>query len=258
MSKLRALFDNLTLGSGVSVAASSTATGYAATNLLNAKRGLPWRSSTTTSNQTVTITFGAAKTLKAIFLINPKAQAGGTILVETKNGGGAYSAFGGGTGLVALSTTARTRLTGIWHPAGTVATDIRITFSTSGASDYAELGVVFAADASGYFDATVNVTDDYRYQPIDLSEVAVSIGGQEQIWRKSHLLTLSTTFAYIGSTQTTALWALHDTVGTSTSLILAVDPDNLDEIAYGRLTTFEPRHLVRDQWAVDMAFREAA
>ena len=260
-SPARALYNNLGVTATWSQTTGGAATGYPLTNLNNDKRSRLFRSTTTTGHQVIVATLSTATTLYAIFLANWRAHAsGGTIKIETKNGGGAYSNFGGGTGLCSLPASNRTKLTGLWNTGGTVATDIRITFTnTGGVSDYVELGLAFIAGTTGYFAATSNLSDNgYQYRPKDNSQRAVTVGMQEEFNLLPTLLTLTATFEWMALAQQQAMLAMHDAAGTSRPVIFAPNPDSLDEIAYGRFSKFNPIYETLDQWTVDLEFQEAA
>lgn len=254
------LWANVLLEAATTVAASASATGYAATNLQNTKRTLKWRSSTTTGNQTVTVSF-SARTINAVAIGDWLLHtSGGTVKAEYKNGGGAYAAFGGGTGVFTIPSPARTLLSVLYSTGGVTATDIRITFTNTGAvSAYVELGLLFIADSAGYFTATVNVTDDLGFGLVDPSEERVSIGGQKEFNQKTGYLVVPTEFGWIGATQKDSLLAIRDSVGRRIPVIVAIDPDDANKTIYGRLSdvTLRASHTTRDQWSVRLTVEEA-
>lgn len=254
------LWSNVLLESATTVVASGSATGYAATNLQNTKRTLKWRSTTTTGNQTVTISF-SARTVNAVAIGDWLLHtSGGTVKAEYKNGGGAYANFGGGTGLFTIPSPARTGLSVLYSTGGVTATDIKLTFTnTGGVNTYVELGLVFVADSAGYFTATVNVTDDLGYELVDPSEERTSVGGQKEFNAKPGYIVVPTEFGWIGASQKDSLLAIRDSVGRRIPVIVAVDPDDLNKTVYGRLADVRLRasHQTRDQWSVRMSVEEA-
>jgi hypothetical protein len=254
MANARLLATNLAWASGASVAASAAATGYPASNLLSPKRTQVWRSSTTTGDQTVTSTLASALAITAIALVNWKKHGtAGTIKVETKNGGGAYAAFGGGSGLFTLPASNRTRLVILFGSA--TATDVRITFTNVGAvSDYVELGVLFV---SAYVEPSTNIADALTYTVVDPSVVKRTEGGQRQTWSRTKYLTLASSWSYLSAADKDALLAIYDLVGVGTPIVFALVPANADQIAYGYLQTAGAKHEVIDQWTYGPAFEEA-
>ena len=254
MANARLLATNLTWASGASVAASSAATGYPASNLLSPKRTTVWRSSTSTGDQTVTGTLASAIAIAAVALVNWKAHStGGTIKVETKNGGGAYAAFGGGSGLFTLPATNRTRLVILFGSA--TATDVKITYTNVGvANDYVELGVLFVA---AYVEPSTNIADALNYTIVDPSIVKRTEGGQRQTWTRTKYLTLQSSWSYLSASDKDALLAIYDAVGVGTPIIFALVPTNVDQIVYGYLQTSAAKHEVIDQWTYGPMFEEA-
>lgn len=258
MARARLLFANVGVEAATTFAASASATGYAVTNLKNHKRWLPWRSSTTTGNQTVTMTF-SARTIKAVFLLNWLIHAGGSVKVEYKNGGGGYANFGGGTGIFTIPSPTITNVTGIYDTAGVTATDIRITFTnTAAVSAYVELGGLFVVDSNGYHQATVNLTDDLVFDPIDPSEERVAKGGQRYFNEREQFLNMQAVFEWITASQKDELLAIRAAVGKRTPVIFAADPDDMNKTVYGRFApNFPLRHKNLDQWSVTVPFEEA-
>jgi hypothetical protein len=259
VAKARICWANVALESATSVAASASATGYAATNLLNDKRSLPWRSSTTTGDQTVTFSF-SARTIHAVFLLNALIHAGGSVKVEYKNGGGGYAALDGGTGVCTFPSPNRTNLTGLYKTAGVTATDIRITFTNTGAvSAYVQLGLAFIADSAGYFTATVNVTDALGLDQIDPSIERVALGGQKFFRQLDSFIRFAVQFQWIPSSQQDSMLAIRDAVGRRQPVIFAVDHDDLNKTVYARLieADFGSDHGKLDQWHRRFVVEEA-
>jgi hypothetical protein len=254
MAKARVLGTNLSQATGASVAVSAAATGYPASNLLSPKRTQVWRSSTTTGDQTVTSTLSAATAITAIALVNwKKHSTAGTIKVETKNGGGAYAAFGGGSGLFTLPTSNRTRLVILFGSA--TATDVKVTFANVGAvSDYVELGVLFVA---AYLEPSQNITDALTYTVVDPSLAKRTEGGQKQTWTRTKYLTVSANWTLLSGSDKDSLLAIYDAVGVGTPIVFAFVPTNVDLIAYGYLQGAVAKHKVVDLWAYSQAFEEA-
>jgi hypothetical protein len=144
MASARFVYDNEVTKAGVTIAASSAASGYPAAYLSNRARWKPWRSGTSTGDQTVTVTFPTSKTVKAIAIVNYLAHVGGSIKAEYWTGA-AWANFAGGTGLFTLPASNRTKVVVLWDTTGVSTTQIRITFTNTGAVNaYVELGALVA------------------------------------------------------------------------------------------------------------------
>lgn len=259
MAKARICWKNVALETATTVVASASASGYAATNLKSNKRSLPWRSSTTTGNQTVTFSF-SARTINAVFLLDSLIHAGGSVKIEYKNGGGGYAALDGGTGVCTFPSPNRTNLTGLYNTTGVTATDIRVTFTnTATVSAYVELGLVFITDSTGYFTATVNLTDALGLDQADPSIERVARGGQKFFLRLDTFIRFNVRFEWIPSTQQDAMLAIRDTVGRREPVIFAVDPSDLNQTVYARLidAEFGSDHGKVNQWHRTFTVEEA-
>ncbi len=257
MAKARILHSNVVLEAATTLVASASATGYAVTNLKNPhKRTLVWRSSTTTGDQTVTASF-SARTIKAVALVNWLIHAGGSVKVEYRNGG-AYAAFGGGSGVFTIPDPARTRVTALYDTAGVTATDIRITFTnTAAVSAYVELGVLVIADSAGYLASTVNVSDPFGHDQVDPSEARAALGGQEWFNERPNYLEFSLGYRWLPAAQKDALIAIYDDHGRRLPVVFAVDPSSPNLTVYGRFAgKLGVDHVTRDQWHVDVPIRE--
>lgn len=124
--------------------ATSAATGYPATNVLNPRIGKPWRSTATTQQQ-VEIDLGADKTVAALWMQSCNAA---TATIEKKTAGGSYTSVG--TMTIQAEPTGRRK--GLIAAAGTFRY-LRITIANGTPVDgaaYWEIGAVhvFAASAT--------------------------------------------------------------------------------------------------------------
>lgn len=261
MASARFYWKNVTLESGTTVSASSEATGYAATNGKNAKRGLPWRSTVGTGSPTYTMLF-SSRTIKAIVLVNWKGIAGGTIKVEYRVGAGAYANFGdAGTGLMPTPSPNRTRLVALVHTAGVTATEIRVTFQQPGSpvSDYAEIGVPFLVDSTGYFEPAAKLSNDRAMQPIDPSVVRASVGGQRQAWKKQKLLTLTGAWVILPRADLDTLLQVWDQNGATDPIVFTQASDTMDQTIYGTLVAKPShKHVAGNQWSWQATVEESA
>lgn len=261
MADSRLLYANVgVLSATWSQTTGGTATGYPLTNLNNFKRGLPWRSSTTNGNQVIVATFPVS-VIKAVVIINYLAHSGGgTIKAEYKNGGGAYANFGGGTGLFTLPASNRTRLTALYETGGVTATDIRITYTNTGAvTTFVELGLAYIG---GYSQPTQNVSPGVTQAMVDPSSVTYSENGQKYVWTRQKFLQFGVTYRPLGDTDKDTVQSVFDSIGTGTPFIFAIDPTDVDLTAYGYLAEqMSVNHIansgVTPYWQADITFEEA-
>lgn len=255
----RLLWKNLATRSGTTVAASSAATGYPATNGQNTKRGLPWRSTTTTGNHDYTATF-AATSIQAVGIVNPLAHTGGTVKAEYKNGGGAYANFGGGTGLFTIPSSLRTRLVILYAAAGVTATDVTFTFTNTGAvSSYVEIGVPLIVPAANFFEPSAKLSNERGIEPIDPSLRREALGGQRQAWKRQKTLTLSGLWPVLPRADLDTFMQMWDEVGATDPIVFAQAASSIDQTIYGTLMARpQYKHVGGDQWALRLSVEEAA
>jgi len=255
MARARFLWDNECVKAGVTITASASATGYPGTYLANRARWKPWRSSTTSGNQTVVFDFGTAKTITSVCLVNWKRHTTtGTIKAEYWTGA-AYAAFDAGTGIFTLPASNRTRVVGLWYTPGRSTSRIRITFTyVSGAADYVELG---ACVAGAYVEPAVTLTDDLRFDYNDPSSNVASDDGQEIARQRTKFLSLATEYGAITAADKNNFLTMFDTVGCTLPFIYAVDAADADQVVYGRLTeTLPAAHVTFNRWNVSVPFVE--
>ncbi|MEO8483320.1 MAG: hypothetical protein ABI634_13995 [Acidobacteriota bacterium] len=260
MASARFIWKNVTLEAASTVSASTEATGYPATNAKNSKRGLPWRSATSTANQTFTALF-SSRLVTAVALVNWKGHTGGTIKAEYRVGAGAYSNFGGGTGLFTLTSPNRTRLIVLYSAAGVTATEIRITFTQPGSpvTEYVEIGVPFIADSTGYFEPTAKLSNDRGIQPVDPSLVRAAVGGQRQAWKKQKTIVLTGSWIILPRADLDTLMQVWDQNGATDPIIFTQASDTLDQTIYGTLVARPThKHVAGNQWAWQATIEEAA
>lgn len=253
MAKCRIAYANLTVDAGTTMAASAEAAGYAVENLQNHKRSLAWRSDAATGDQTVTASFAAAS-IVAVGLIDAVIHAGGSVKVEAKNGGGSYAAFGPSSGVFSFPSTHRSGVVVQYDTGGVTATDVRITFTNTGAVAQAvELGGLWVVTDAGLFIASTNITDSYAITPVDLSSVARTIGGQRRATARATFDRISPLdFLWASAAQKDALLAVWDAVQSHTPILLALDPDDANSTRLVTMQGMRTSHGTRDQWHVSL------
>jgi hypothetical protein len=252
MAKTRVLYRNLAWDPTVTVASTGDASGYPATNALSQKRSLPWRSTTTTGNQSITFTFSGSKTVLAIVAGNYKIHTGGTLTAQWANGG-AFTSLGTFT----IPSSNRTKLVALF--VSQACTQIRFLFTNTGSvNEFVELGLPVIVDATGYFQATVNYADGLNLVPTDPSPATTSVGGQEQSRTLPSYLQFTAQFIDVPeATDFTSWLAIRDYVGCRLPFVLALDPDNPDKIVFGKMPTqLQTTQRPRTYWNVSLPFRE--
>lgn len=251
MANARFCWDNLAVVSTFTTS-STPAVGYPASNLTNRARWKRWRSATSNGNQDVTATF-SSRLVQAVAIINYLGHVGGTIKVEYWTGA-AFATFGTGGPFFTLPASNRTHLSILWDVAGKTTTQIRVTFTNTGAvNSFVELGALFIGP---YFEPTIGVTDDLGFDYLDPSEIVATPMGQEVAAERTKYLGLNTVFEYLSAADKATFLTMFDTVGITRPLVYAVDPTDLDQIVYGRFVQLPLRHQVINQWNMQLPFTE--
>lgn len=258
-SALRILYRNAVLDTGVSVAASSSETGYSDQRLLSPIRQKRWRAVAGTVDRTVEYSLPVAITMYAISLVSFTPYSGGTVKIECWTGA-AYVNFGGGTGLVTLPSPNRTGVASMFYDTGLPSvTKVRITFTYGAAgSAYVEMGLAYVAATAGYFVASRNVDEEFALEIGDPSIIKTTQNGQEYAWKRTKLVNWTALLPGLSAAQRETVLGIYDVVGKTDPVIFAVDTSDSTQVAYGRFAgSFGYRHL--DGWHdVSLPFTEAA
>lgn len=251
MATIRIPYTNLCIASTVTITASSEISTRPDDYLANPARWKKWRSSTSTGDQNVVFDFGSSQTIKAVVLVDWKRHSGGAIKAEYWNGA-AWVTFGTYT----IPSNNPTKVLAAWNTSGVSTTKIRIYFTNTAVSnDYVELGVVFAGT---YFQPTYGITDGFDLHPVDPSEIIAADGGQEQARTVRKYYVFDGQFETMPEADLKSFQVLYDTVGRTTPVVIAIDPDDNDEILYCRLTSEMPSDQVfTDNWNIHLSAQEA-
>lgn len=246
---------NYCLESGVVFTPSNpSATGYSEARLANSMRGRQWRGGTGT--QSMVAALAAADTVSSIYLINSVPHVGGTVLAETKSGGGSYSNFGGGTGLFTYPASNRTKLVALYSTSGVTADHVRITFTdTAATGTRPEIGVLYVGH---YLEPTQSVKPGPTIPPFDPSDIAYSAGGQKFSSKRANYQTPTATYSPLSATDRDALMQAFDLVGSNEPVVFTIDPTSVDLTWYGYLSISVGHNAnSRDQWAIGVKLEEA-
>lgn len=257
MGLARLLYKNIILDAAeCSLSASAAATGYAVSNLRAPSRRLPYRSTTTTGTRVVEATYNVARwTVRAVALVDPVYLGinGGAELWATLQGSGGISAKIGDFPAVGRNGVS------CWHDDGSLVNVevLTVKFTNPDAvSDYCELGALYAVLGDGEVDPSVNVTDDLGVDPVDPSEMVRMVGGEELTWRKAQFEALTAQFRSMPAAFREDMLEAFDYAGSSLECVFAYDRADMDTHYYGKLGSVRVRHATRDQWHVDVPFRE--
>jgi hypothetical protein len=249
MSKTRLAYDNLAVATATTIAASGEVTTRPASFLKSLARWKKWRSTTTTGNQTVDFDFGSSQTIKAVLLADWKAHSGGTLKAQYWNGA-AWVDFGTFT----QASPNPTKVIALWNTAGQATTKIRLLFTNTGAvSDYVELGVVFIGS---YVEPTYTLIDGFRLTPQDPSLVVAALDGQEESQARTVYHLASGTFEVEPGATLDACRVIFGAIGLHAPFFFAINPDDPDEILYGRLTELDYQHVYGDNWTIPVTVQE--
>lgn len=240
--------------SGVTITASSAATGYPASNLGASEPWKIWRSTVTTGDQWVKFDLGTSRALAACFLRNVLIHTGGSVRFQAN----ATDSWGSPTINTAFTipSTARTRVLSLLFASQSLRW-VRILFVNTGAvSQAVELGVAFPTSP---LTMSVGVGRGVTLARADLSLHLVSIGGQRQVDRRSQQFSLQVDPNALEETERDQMLALFDTVGTFLPWFLMLDTVDQNLCFYGRIIDGLPvQHLAEtaDAWSSPFVFQE--
>lgn len=211
---MRLFYDNLIDPSTVTVTASSEDAALPATNVQNALRGRVWRTSDSSSTETITFDLGAAGTASAAIIENHNLTASDTSIQVR----GSTDNFSSSNVLVGTFT----------HDAGTMLVTFtgvgyrywRITFTKSSSSETRDIGRIFIGPyASTTADPDYN---GYSLEKQDLSVTQRTIGGQTYSEARSQYNSIRLSFSDVSQADKDAIQTAFETAGLHTSLWIQV------------------------------------
>lgn len=248
MATARFVYANLALSA--TITASAEVTNRPASYLSSPARWKKWRSTTTTGDQNVVFDFGGSQTVQCVALVGWRRHTGGAIRADYWDGS-AWQTFGTFT----LPSANPTGLVVLWNTTGVSTTKVRIYFTnTAAASDYVELGV---AVIGTYYAPTYGIADGCELVRVDPSDVVAAIGGQEQAQTRTKYFEVSGQFGAMPEADKDAVLAMYEANGRTVPLLWAVDPDDVDQILYCRLSAVQAfPHAFGTHWDLPIAATE--
>lgn len=202
--------------SGVSIAASTTTTGYPASNVAHEFKQRVWRTGATVAAETLTFDLGSALACTSVILFNHNLTASDSSIQLLANSSDSWGSPAFTQALThassIISQTFSTQTYRYW----------RITFTKSSSSETRDIGRVFLGT---YHDTEAQPTyDGLKIEPQDRTTIQRSIGGQTYADSRSIYRQVRLDFDGISQTQMTTFKTIADTVGRHTSFFLQVDP----------------------------------
>jgi hypothetical protein len=258
VANARFLYPNLVHVSGVAITTDAADPLRPASYLSSPWRKKKWRSTTDTSSHRITIDFGSAQSFQAAFLVDAKLHTGGKLWVQTRSASSVFGAPPADNALQLPSVSARSKLSGLYF--GSVQSFRYVSFyfeNTGAVSEYVEAAVPFVAP---YTSPTVNIRDDVKFTRVDPSRITASPDGQRQILSYSQYALFDGAFSEVSTADADLLVTVHATVGISAPIILAVDPADLEQSAFGFLMEAIEKQLISgsiNRWVVPVHFEEA-
>lgn len=249
MARARFAYDNLVLAAGTTITASSEVADRPAEFLASPARWKKWRSETSTNDQTLTVDFGTAQTVKVVALVDWTAHAGGGIEAEYWDGD-EWQAFGAFT----LPSSNPTGVIAVWDETGVSTEQIRVTFdNTDGISAYVDLGVLLIGS---YFEPSHTLSDGFEIEPVDPSVIVAAIDGQEEAQTRRVFHTARGTFEVLGAIDLAGFRALFQAVRHVRPFLFAIDPSAADEMLYARLERTPYEQQYQNAWTFPVQVRE--
>lgn len=250
MAKSRIAYVNRVTSATLTASSEAASPTRPASYLKSAARWKKWRSATSTADQNVVADFGTSQLVQVVALVDWKRHAGGAIRADYWDGA-AYQLFGN----FAIPSFNPTKVLTLWNPVGVSTSRIRAYFTnTAVVSDYVELGVLFAG---AYYQPTYTVVDGFTVQLVDPSVIVAAVDGQEEAQSRTTFHRVAGLYDYMGQTDVDALRAVFASIGNRAPFLFAVDPDNNDEIVYGRLESIGLQHRAARNFNIPLAVQEA-
>ena len=245
----RLLYKNFVLDAGVTVTASSAATGYPATNLLSPARFQKWRSASGVGNQNVDFDFLTNRTFNVIALADVKKHTGGSLKSQYWDGSAWVDLF-----FIDVLTPNPTGVSAVFFT-NQIRSKVRLLFTnTTAVNEYVEIGVVSIA---AYYEPVVSILRGWGLTYVAPDDVVRTPGGQRTAERRAPYAVIRGSMSEPDSERPT-LVDVARTVGKHTPVFLAINPDDVQNFMwYGRFD--KPPDLSQitvGQWAASFEFSE--
>lgn len=249
----RLAWNNLLTVSGVTISSSSEAAGHVDDNLAHPARWKDWRSATGTSDQWWKADLGANKNFQLLAVMNAKLHTGGTLKAQANASDVWTSPTVDHT--LTIPSVNYTAVLADWLSSVQNLRWIRFYFTNTGAvNEYAQIGAVFAGT---YLEPSRSVSPSLSVRRVDPSVHRYATGGQRSSLVRSKFHEVSGTFPLQTVSARQDQRALYETVGATTPIIFALDPNDPSLIFYGTLQqTLTAEHTGPDLWDLPIDFVE--
>lgn len=213
---------------GVTVSASSTSSGYAASNILNPHKSKIWRTGTSTASEWIELDFGAAVTVTHLGLVAHNFTGGDTIRIK----GNASSSWGSPSVNVLITVAAPNQIVSLGGSQSYRYWRLEVTKASSGVTR--ELGALLLGSA--YTFAELPAYDGYSDARVDPSRNTKAIGGQEYSEVLPKFSEFSMDWSMVDSTMATNIRTVINSLGVTQPCLLTVDAGGeLTEVIYAKL-----------------------
>lgn len=219
MANIKFCYDNLIAASGVTITASSEATGFGAENIYNIHYDVPWRTTGDTA-EWIKFDFGAAVNVTDFIIKYHNLTSGATLKIQAN----ATDAWGTPSVDETLSITDN-NIVKAWAAAQSYRWWRIYIDDGSNPDTYIELGYAFLGES---FQPTRNYTQPSETEGIDPTETVFSGDSHPWIIAKTESIRYIWAFPSILQTEITDYKTLRDAVGMHTAFFAIEDPDNAD------------------------------
>lgn len=228
---VRFAYENAVAQFNTVLAASSSMTGFPASNLNSTAPWLKWKSLPQAANQWVTADFGSSKNIRAMLLKNVVLHPGGTVRLQAHDSTITPSTTPAVDELITIGA-GNTGVQGIFIGLQSYRY-ARILFENPTlASASAEVGVWFVGD---YYQPERSIAAGWSQKRLDLSVTSRSTGGQRSTERRQKYWRIDARFDAEPESERDEDIALLDATGNHTPLFFAIDPrDPSRFVFYGR------------------------
>ena len=213
---------------GVTVSASSTGSGYAASNILNPHKGKLWKTGTATASEWIELDFGAAVAVSYLGLVAHDFVGGDTIRIK----GNASSSWGSPSVNVLITVAAPNQIVSLGGTQTYRYWRLEVTKASAGVTR--QLGALLLGTA--YTFAELPSYDGYADNRVDPSRNSKAIGGQEYSEVLPSFREFSMDWSMVDSTMATNIRAVIASLGTTQPCLFSVDAGGeLTEVVYAKL-----------------------
>ena len=250
----RLVATNLLIASGVTITASTSATGYSPDNLASPAGWKRWRSAKGNATEWVKFDLGSAKSFQLLAAIHATLHTGGTLHAQAN----ATDSWSSPT-VNELLTVPSLNLTGVlakWLTSVQTLRWVRFLFTNTGSlNEYVELGVGIAGT---YLEPKMSIAPGFGLTRVDPSVQRFAIGGQRSVVTRPKYHAVSGQFRLQSVAARDAFRSVWDSNGISVPVLFSLDPNAPSLTFYGSLREMQTNHRETsgDLWDVPFAFAE--